>query len=37
VDTSGFDDDNKTAEDILDEVNAWMKRKQVHKKDNQKS
>ena len=32
VDTPGFDEDTKTAEDILDEVNAWMKRKQVHKR-----
>ena len=32
VDTPGFDDGTKTAEDILDEVNAWMRKKQVHKR-----
>jgi len=32
VDTPGLDEYSKTAEDILNEVNAWMKKKQVHKK-----
>ena len=27
VDTPGFDEHSKTAEDILDEVYAWMKKK----------
>jgi len=32
VDTPGFDEYSKTAEDILNEVNTWMRKKQVIKR-----